>query len=230
MTAASPGVITNFVDDLYYRSHDAYLAALAEAMRVEFEAIHAAGLILQLDCPDLGSGRHNRFKDLSEAEFLKLAAANLEALDTATVNIPSEAMRLHICWGNYEGPHTRDIELGAIFGLLAKARPQAISFEAANPRHEWEWEALAGLDITDDTVLIPGVVDSTTNFVEHERLVAQRILNFARVVGRERVIAGADCGFATFAGRDPQVAPSIVWAKFRSLAAGARLASEALWP
>ncbi len=229
LNAASPGVLTKFVPDGFYRDEDRYVADLAEAMSEEYEAIHQAGLVLQIDCPDLGSARHNQYQDLSEAAFLKIAERNVEALNHATRNIPAEAMRMHVCWGNYEGPHTHDIALAAILPVCMKARPQALLFEGANPRHEHEWEDLAGAQIPDDKILVPGVIDSTTNFVEHPRLIAQRIQNHARVVGRERVIAGTDCGFATFAGPNPQVAPSIVWAKLRALAEGAAIASDALW-
>ncbi|HUC12729.1 MAG TPA: cobalamin-independent methionine synthase II family protein [Stellaceae bacterium] len=229
MNAASPGVLTKFVPDRYYKNEDAYVEALAEALKHEYEAIHHAGLILQIDAPDLGSARHNQYQHLSDDEFLRIADRNIAALNHATANIPPDAMRMHLCWGNYEGPHTHDIPLAKILDVAVKARPAGLSFEAANPRHAHEWEDLRGAKIPDDKVLIPGVIDSTTNFVEHPRLVAQRIANFANVVGRERVIAGADCGFATFAFVDNAVAPSVVWAKLGALAEGARIASERLW-
>jgi 5-methyltetrahydropteroyltriglutamate--homocysteine methyltransferase len=226
---ASPGVLVRFVRNAYYKTEDDYLEALGTAMQVEYEAIHKAGFVLQLDCPDLGSSRNNIYKDLSEAEFLKIAHRHVEVLNHATRNIPGDAMRLHLCWGNYEGPHTHDIELAKIAPVAFASRAQAISFEGANPRHEHEWEDFVGVKIPDDRIMIPGVLDSTTNFVEHPKLVAQRILNWANVVGRERVIAGADCGFATFAARPATVAPSIVWAKFKSMAEGAAIASKRLW-
>jgi 5-methyltetrahydropteroyltriglutamate--homocysteine methyltransferase len=226
---ASPGVLVRFVQNKYYKSEDEYLEALGNAMQVEYEAIYKAGLVLQLDCPDLGSSRNNIYKDLTESEFLKIAERHVEVLNHATRNIPGDAMRLHLCWGNYEGPHTHDIELSKIAPVAFKSRAQAISFEAANPRHEHEWEDFLDAKIPDDRIVIPGVLDSTTNFVEHPKLVAQRILNWANVVGRERVIAGADCGFATFAARPPTVAPSVVWAKFRSMADGAAIATKLLW-
>jgi 5-methyltetrahydropteroyltriglutamate--homocysteine methyltransferase len=229
MNAASPGVLTKFVPDLYYRDEDAYVAALADALSVEYEAIVAAGFILQIDAPDFGSARHNQYRHLSEPEFLKIASRNLEAINHASRNIAPERMRLHICWGNYEGPHTHDISLKAIMPTLLRGRPQAILFEAANPRHAHEWEELKALRIPDDKVLVPGLIDSTTNFVEHPRLVAQRVCNFADIVGRERVLAGTDCGFATFAGADNPVAPSVVYAKLAALAAGAEIASRQLW-
>jgi 5-methyltetrahydropteroyltriglutamate--homocysteine methyltransferase len=229
MNAASPGVLTKFVPDRYYNNEDAYVAALAEALREEYEAIHNAGFILQIDAPDLGSARHNQYQHLSDAEFLRIAERNIEALNHATANIPAEAMRMHLCWGNYEGPHTHDIPLAKILGVALRARPAGLSFEAANPRHAHEWEDLRDAKIPDDKVLIPGVIDSTTNFVEHPRLIAQRLVNFANVVGRERVIAGADCGFATFAFVDNAVAPSVVWAKLAALAEGAKMAGDRLW-
>ncbi len=229
MNAASPGVLTKFVPDRYYQNEDAYVAALADALKEEYEAIVAAGFILQIDAPDLGSARHNQYQHLSDAEFLRIAERNVAALNHATANIPPERMRLHICWGNYEGPHTHDIPLATMFDTCMRARPQALLFEAANPRHAHEWEDLQGRRIPDDKILMPGCIDSTTNFVEHPRLVAQRICRFADIVGRERVVAGADCGFATFAAQQNPVAPSIVWAKLAALAEGARIASDRLW-
>ncbi len=229
MNAASPGVLTKFVPDRHYQNEDAYVEALADALKEEYEAIHNAGFILQIDAPDLGSARHNQYQHLSDDEFLRIAGRNIAALNHATANIPPDAMRMHLCWGNYEGPHTHDIPLAKILGVAMQARPSGLSFEAANPRHAHEWEDLRDAKIPDDKVLIPGVIDSTTNFVEHPRLVAQRIANFADTVGRERVIAGADCGFATFAFVDNAVTPSVVWAKFSALTEGARIASDRLW-
>ncbi len=229
MNAASPGVLTKFVPDRFYNNEDAYVEALAEALKEEYEAIHQAGFILQIDAPDLGSARHNQYQHLSDDEFLKIAERNIAAVNHATRNIPREAMRLHICWGNYEGPHTHDIPLAKVFDVAIKARPQAILFEAANPRHAHEWEELREKKIPDDLILMPGCIDSTTNFVEHPKLVAQRIENYARLVGRERVVAGTDCGFATFAAQQNMVVPSIAWAKLAALAEGARIASDRLW-
>ena len=229
VNAASPGVLTKFVPDRYYNNEDAYVAALAEALKEEYEAIYRAGLILQIDAPDLGSARHNQYQHLSEAEFLRIAERNVAALNHATASIPPEAMRLHICWGNYEGPHTHDIPLAKVFDLCMRARPQALLFEAANPRHAHEWEDLKSAKIPDDKIMMPGCIDSTTNFVEHPRLVAQRICNVANIVGRERVVAGTDCGFATFAAQQNAVVPSIAWAKLAALAEGARIASDRLW-
>jgi 5-methyltetrahydropteroyltriglutamate--homocysteine methyltransferase len=229
MNAASPGVLTKFVPDRYYQDEDAYVEALANALKEEYEAITKAGFILQIDAPDLGSARHNQYQHFSDDEFLRIAERNIAALNQATANIPPEAMRMHLCWGNYEGPHTHDIPLAKIFDVCMRARPAGLSFEAANPRHAHEWEDLRTAKIPDDKILIPGVIDSTTNFVEHPRLVAQRISHYADIVGRERVIAGADCGFATFAFVNNAVAPSVVWAKLSALAEGARIASSRLW-
>jgi 5-methyltetrahydropteroyltriglutamate--homocysteine methyltransferase len=228
MTAPSPGILTRFVVDSYYRDEDAYLQALAEVMKTEYEAIIAAGFLLQLDCPDLGSARHNQHRDKTDEEFLRIAERNVAALNAAVATLPADRMRLHICWGNYEGPHTHDIPLARIIDICFKARPMGFSFEAANPRHAHEWEDLGEIRIPGDKVLIPGVIDSTTNFVEHPRLVAQRICRYADIVGRERVLAGADCGFGTAASATPMVAPSVVWAKFQSLAEGAEIATRRL--
>ena len=229
MTAASPGVIAHFLINRYFPSREAYLARLADVMKEEYEAIHQAGFLLQVDCPDLAMGRHLRFPDLSNREFLKIAESNIEVLNHALADIPPDSVRMHLCWGNYEGPHHRDIPLEEIIGVVLKARPQAISFEGANPRHEHEWEVFQNVKIPDDKIIIPGVVDSTTNYIEHPRLVAQRIVRYAELVGKENVIAGSDCGFGTFARSNYTVEPEIVWAKFRAMAEGARLASEQLW-
>ena len=229
MTAASPGVIAHFLKNEHYPSREAYLARLVDVMKEEYDAIHRAGFILQVDCPDLAMGRHLAFPDLSNAEFLKIAAANVEALNHALRDIPPDRMRLHLCWGNYEGPHHRDIPLKEILPIALKSRPQALSFEGANPRHEHEWVVFREVRLPDDKVIIPGVLDSTTNFIEHPELVAQRIVRYAEVVGRERVIAGTDCGFATFARSVSNVEPEITWAKFKAMAEGARLASAQLW-
>src|SRR5712692_5190299 len=229
MTAASPGVIAHFLPNRHYPSREAYLARLVDVMKEEYDAIHRAGFILQVDCPDLAMGRHLAFSDLSNAEFLKIAEANVEALNHALRDIPPDRMRLHLCWGNYEGPHHRDIPLREIIHVALKARPQALSFEGANPRHEHEWVVCRERRLPEDKVIIPGVLDTTTNFIEHPDLVAQRLVRYAEVVGRERVIAGTDCGFATFARSNPQVEPEIAWAKLKAMAEGARLASARLW-
>jgi 5-methyltetrahydropteroyltriglutamate--homocysteine methyltransferase len=229
MNAASPGVLTKFVPDRYYQDEDAYVDALANALNEEYEAIVKAGFVLQIDAPDLGSARHNQYQHLSDDEFLRIAERNITALNAATADIRPEAMRMHLCWGNYEGPHTSDIPLAKIFPICMRARPAGLSFEAANPRHAHEWEDLRDAKIPDDKILIPGVIDSTTNFVEHPRLIAQRIRHYADIVGRERVIAGADCGFSTFAFVNNPVAPSVVWAKLSALAEGAQIATSRLW-
>ena len=228
LNAAAPGVIALFQPNDYYPDHANYLEALAEAMRVEYEAIVEAGWLLQLDSPDLGLGRHTLFKDKSDAEYLKLANLHVEALNHALRNIPAARMRLHVCWGNYEGPHHRDAPMELVLPVALRAKPQALLFESANPRHAHEWEAFQQAQIPDDKILAPGVIDSTTNFIEHPRLVAERILRFADIVGRERVIAGTDCGFSTFAGFGV-VDEDIVYAKLAALAEGAGLASERLW-
>jgi 5-methyltetrahydropteroyltriglutamate--homocysteine methyltransferase len=230
MTAPSPGILTRFIINLHYPTEDAYLAALAEAMKTEYRAIIEAGFLLQIDAPDLASARNNQYRHLSDEEFCgKIAERNVAVLNAATAALPADRMRLHICWGNYEGPHTHDLPLMKIIGIAFKARPQAISIEAANPRHDHEWEDLKTVEIPGDKSLIPGVIDSTTNFVEHPRLVAQRIGRYAQVIDRERLIAGVDCGFGTAVLREPKVTDSIVWAKLRALSDGAAIASKQLW-
>lgn len=228
MNAASPGVIALFQPNEHYSSHDEYLEAIAEAMRVEYEAIADAGFLLQLDSPDLGLGRHTLFKHRSDDEYQALAERHVEVLNRATRNIAPEMMRMHICWGNYEGPHTCDAPLEQVLPIALKARPQALLFESANPRHAHEWQVVSDADIPEDKILVPGVIDSTTNYVEHPRLVAERILRFADIVGRDRVIAGTDCGFSTFAGFGA-VDPDIVFEKFAALSEGAAMASDTLW-
>ncbi len=228
LPAASPGVIAMNLDNHYYPTHEAYIYAVADAMRQEYEAITGAGFLLQLDCPDLAMGRHRHFKDQSTEEFRRHSTLSIEALNHAVAGIPPSQLRLHVCWGNYEGPHTRDIELHDILDIVLQANVEAISIEAANPRHEHEWHLFRGFDFPEDKILIPGVIDSTTNFVEHPELVAERIVRIAQLIGRERVVAGTDCGFSTAAGWG-NVAPDIVWAKLASLVEGARLASLELW-
>ncbi|HUO64987.1 MAG TPA: cobalamin-independent methionine synthase II family protein [Terriglobales bacterium] len=228
MTAASPGVIAHFLPNQHYPSREAYLDRLVDVMKDEYDAIYRAGFVLQIDCPDLAMGRHLAFPDLSNAEFVKVAEGNIEALNHALRDIPADRVRLHLCWGNYQGPHHRDIPLRDIIRAVLKARPQGLSFEGANARHEHEWIVFREVRLPDDKVILPGVLDSTTNFIEHPELVAQRLVRYAEVVGRERVIAGSDCGFATF-GRSNLVEPEIAWAKLRSMAEGARLASAQLW-
>lgn len=225
MNAASPGVIALFQPSDHHASLDAYLADLAEGMRAEYEAIVAAGLILQIDAPDLGLGRHMMYRDLDEAGFLHRAALHVEVLNHALRNVPRDRVRMHVCWGNYEGPHTRDIALRTVLPEVLKAKPGALLFEASNPRHAHEWTVWRETRIPDDLVLIPGCLDSTTNFVEHPELVAQRIGTFVGAVGADRVIAGTDCGFSTFAGFGA-VDPDIAWAKLASLVEGAAIASR----
>lgn len=230
MNAASPGVIALFQPNEYYANDDEYLEALAEAMRVEYEGIVNAGYQLQLDSPDLGLGRHMMFKDTEDDEYMTRIARHVEVLNHATRNIAPEQMRMHICWGNYEGPHVCDVGLEVILPTVLKARPAALLFETANPRHGHEWQVIrdhADL-ISEEKILVPGVIDSTSNFVEHPELVAERIERFASIVGRERVIAGTDCGFSTFAGFG-SVQTDVVWAKLKTLADGAELASSRLW-
>jgi len=228
MNAASPGVITVFQDNQYYPSDEAYLQALADVMKEEYEAIVEAGFILQIDCPDLAMGRHTTFRELSDGEFLAHAGLQIEALNSALENIAADRVRMHICWGNYEGPHHRDIPLAAILDEVMKAKPMGLLIESSNPRHAHEWNVFAERKLPDDKVLIPGVIDSVTNYIEHPELVAQRICQFADVVGRERVIAGADCGFATFAGMGA-VDAKIAIEKFKALVEGAEIASRRLW-
>jgi 5-methyltetrahydropteroyltriglutamate--homocysteine methyltransferase len=228
MNAASPGVVSSFQPNRYYPSHEAYIEALVAVLQPEYEAITNAGLLLQIDCPDVAMSRHTGFQDLSEAEFLKRAAFDIEALNQALANVPANQVRIHICWGNYEGPHDHDIALEKILPIVLRAKAQAISFEAANPRHEHEWMVWRDAKLPDDKVLIPGVLDSSSNYVEHPELVAQRIERFAGFVGRERVIAGTDCGFGTFAAY-AKVDPAIAFKKLRALAEGAAIASKRLW-
>jgi 5-methyltetrahydropteroyltriglutamate--homocysteine methyltransferase len=228
LTAASPGVVSLFFRNDYYPTHEAYLQAIAEAMKPEYEAVAKAGFVLQVDCPDLAMGRHIQYASLSVEEFRKKARVHIEALDHALANVPPEQARMHLCWGNYEGPHHYDVPLADILDLVLAARPSAISFEAANPRHAHEWRVFERIKLPPGKVIIPGVLDSTTNFIEHPELVAERIGRYARLVGRENVIAGTDCGFGTWVGQ-AAVDPDVVWAKLASMAAGARLASREFW-
>ena len=228
MTAASPGVIANFLPNEYYPTEEAYLYGLAEVMKDEYNAIVNAGLILQIDCPDLAMTRVSQFSHLSVDEFKKVVELHVEVINYALADIDPERMRLHLCWGNTEGPHHHDVPLKEIVDLVLKARPVGLSFEGANPRHAHEWKVWQDVRLPEGKVLIPGVLDTTTNFIEHPELVAQRILNYANQVGRENVIAGSDCGFGTSAwGR--KVETNIVWAKLASMVEGARLASQELW-
>jgi len=228
VSAASPGVISLFFRDDHYGSHEAYLFAIADAMRHEYETVARAGFVLQLDCPDLAMGRHIQFAALGLDEFRKMARLHLAALDHAVAGIPPEQLRMHLCWGNYEGPHHYDVPLADLLDLVFAARPQAVSFEAANPRHAHEWKVFERVKVPPGKIIIPGVLDSTTNFIEHPDLVAERITRYAGLVGRENVIAGTDCGFGTWVGQ-AAVDPDIAWAKLASLAEGARRASRELW-
>jgi len=227
MNAASPGVISLFLQNAYYKNRESYLAALADAMREEYETIVAAGLDLQLDCPDLALSRHMLFNELSDSEFVKVAASHVDALNHALENISEEKVRIHICWGNYEGPHCCDIGMDKVFSTLMSAKAKYLLFETSNPRHAHEWTVFRDRksEIPDNKVLVPGVVDTTTNFIEHPELVAQRINRFADIVGPDRVIAGSDCGFGTFAGFG-SVDPDIAYAKLKSLSEGAAIASK----
>lgn len=229
MPAASPGVVSTFQPNRHYPTHAAYIGAVADAMQEEYEAIANAGIVVQLDSPDLAMARHTGFQDLTEAEFLKQAEEQIEALNHALANVPASSARLHLCWGNYEGPHHFDIPLQKILPIVLKGKPQAISFEAANPRHAHEWAVWRDIKLPDDKVLIPGVIDTCTNYVEHPELVSQRICQYADIVGRERVLAGTDCGFATFVGHTGRVDPEIAFQKLASLVEGAKLASARLW-
>jgi 5-methyltetrahydropteroyltriglutamate--homocysteine methyltransferase len=228
MNAASPGVVSAFQPNRFYPTHAAYVEAIAEAMQPEYEAIVNAGLVLQLDCPDLAMARHTGFQDLTETEFLKRAEHQVEVMNNALRNVPARSLRMHVCWGNYEGPHDHDIPLEKVIGIVLKAKPAAIQFEASNPRHAHEWIVWKNTRIPEDKVLIPGVVTSTSNYVEHPELVAQRICQFADIVGRERVLAGTDCGFGTFAGVG-KMDPEISFKKLEALVQGAALASTRLW-
>jgi 5-methyltetrahydropteroyltriglutamate--homocysteine methyltransferase len=228
MNAASPGVIALFQPNDFYPTQDAYLEALADALAVEYEAIVGAGIILQIDAPDLAMGRHTMYRDRSLEEFESLAARHIEVLNHALRNVPADRVRMHVCWGNYEGPHHHDIPLERLLPVVIKAKPQGLLFEAANPRHAHEWQVFRKIRIPDDKIMIPGLLATTTNYIEHPELVAERIERFAQVVGRERVVAGTDCGFGTFAGFGP-VEPDIAYLKLRSLVEGAQIASDRLW-
>ena len=227
LNAASPGLITAFQPNAYYPSHEAYLADLVDAMRPEYTAIAASGVQLQLDCPDLAMARHTGYQDLTEEQFLKIAAANVEALNAATADIPPEKLRMHVCWGNYEGPHDHDIPLERVLGIILRARPATILFEAANARHEHEWAVWAQAKIPEDKVLAPGLIDTRSNCLEHPELIAQRLERFIAIVGVERVIASTDCGFGTFAGYG-RIDPAVTWKKLAALRAGADIAAARL--
>jgi 5-methyltetrahydropteroyltriglutamate--homocysteine methyltransferase len=230
INTASPGTIALFQPNDYYRTQDEYLEAVAEGMRAEYEGLTQAGLLIQIDAPDMAMGRHTMYRDRTEDDFVGLAARHIEVLNHALRNVPGDRVRMHVCWGNYEGPHTHDVPMEKLLPVVMKAKPQAILFEAANPRHAHEWKVFQDLRsrIPEDKLLVPGVLSTTTNYVEHPELVAERLQRFADIVGRERVLAGTDCGFGTFAGFGP-VDPDIVWLKLRSLVDGAAIASKRLW-
>ena len=228
LSAASPGVISLFFHNGHYPTEESYLYAIAEAMRPEYESVAEAGFVLQIDCPDLAMGRHIQYAALNVTEFRDKARLHIEALNYALANIPADRLRLHLCWGNYEGPHHCDIPLREIIETVFLAKPSGLSFEAANPRHAHEWTVFEEVRLPEGKVLIPGVIESKTNFIEHPELIAQRIGRYAHLVGRENVIAGSDCGYGTWVGQ-AAVDPGVVWAKLASLAEGARLASREFW-
>ncbi len=228
MSAASPGVIGLFFRNDHYRGEEEYLFAIAEAMRHEYETVAKSGVVLQIDCPDLAMGRHIQYANLSLEDFRKKARLHVEALNHALANIAPEQLRMHVCWGNYEGPHHCDVPLEHIIDIVLTARPSAISFEAANPRHAHEWKVFETVKLPEGKVLIPGVIESKTNFIEHPELVAQRIGRYAKLAGRENVIAGSDCGYGTWVGQ-AAVDADVVWAKLAAMAEGARIASKEFW-
>jgi 5-methyltetrahydropteroyltriglutamate--homocysteine methyltransferase len=228
MSAASPGVVSLFFKNEHYPTEEAYIFAIADAMRHEYETVAKAGIVLQLDCPDLGMGRHIQHADLSLPEWRKKAELHVEALNQAVANIPAEQLRMHLCWGNYEGPHHCDVALADVIDIVFKAKPSAISLEAANPRHAHEWVLFERVKLPEGKMLIPGVIESKSNFIEHPELVAQRLGRYAKLVGRENVMAGSDCGFGTWVGQ-AAVDPDVVWAKMAAMAEGARIASREFW-
>ncbi|MFO1216829.1 MAG: cobalamin-independent methionine synthase II family protein [Burkholderiaceae bacterium] len=228
LTAASPGVVSLFFKNDHYKTEEDYLYAIAEAMRAEYETITNAGFVLQIDCPDLGMGRHIQHADLSLPDWRKKAQLHVEVLNHALRNIAVEQLRMHLCWGNYEGPHHCDVPLADVIDIVFQARPMAIALEAANPRHAHEWQLFEAVKLPAGKVLIPGVIESKSNFIEHPELIAQRIGRYANLVGRENVMAGSDCGFGTWVGQ-AAVDPDVVWAKMAAMAKGARIASERFW-
>jgi 5-methyltetrahydropteroyltriglutamate--homocysteine methyltransferase len=228
LTAASPGVISLFFRNEHYPTEEAYIFAIAEAMRNEYETIASSGVVLQIDCPDLGMGRHIQYASLSLPDWRKKAELHVEALNHAVANIPADRLRMHLCWGNYEGPHHCDVALADVIDIVFKAKPSAIALEAANPRHAHEWTVFEKVKLPPGKILIPGVIESKSNFIEHPELIAQRIGRYARLVGRENVMAGSDCGFGTWVGQ-AAVDPDVVWAKMAAMAEGARIASREFW-
>ena len=228
MSAASPGVVSLFFRNDHYKDFETYIYAIADAMRDEYETVAKAGFVLQFDCPDLGMGRHIQYADLDLKEFRKRITLHIEALNHAVQNIPAEQLRMHLCWGNYEGPHHRDVPLADIIDIVFTAKPNAISLEGANPRHNHEWAVFESVKLPAGKVLIPGVIESKSNFIEHPELIAQRIGRYAKLVGRENVIAGSDCGYGTWVGQ-AAVDPDVVFAKLQAMADGARIASKQFW-
>jgi len=228
LNAASPGTIALFQPNDFYKTQDEYLEAVAEAMRAEYEAVAGSGLMLQIDAPDLGMGRHTMYKHRTVEDYLVLAAQHVEVLNHALRNVDADKVRMHMCWGNYEGPHHHDVPMRQMLPVILKAKPNSLLFEAANPRHAHEWKVWEEIRSPEEKVLIPGVITSTTNYVDHPELIAERLVRFANIVGRERVIAGSDCGFSTFAGFGP-VDPDVVYMKLEAMAQGAQIASKALW-
>ena len=228
LNAVSPGTIAVFQPNEYYPSHEAYMEALSEVMKIEYETIAASGLLVQIDCPDLAMGRHSRFASLSDEEFIRYAHVQVDALNHALENVPADRVRLHMCWGNYEGPHNYDLTLKQLLPVLLRVKPQALLFEGANPRHEWEWKIWQSINVPKDKILVPGVIATSYNYVEHPETIAERIMHYVDAVGPERVIAGTDCGFGTFAGFGP-IHPTICWMKLRSLREGADLASKRIF-
>jgi 5-methyltetrahydropteroyltriglutamate--homocysteine methyltransferase len=228
MSAASPGVVSLFFRDDYYKDFESYIFAIADAMRAEYETVARAGFVLQIDCPDLAMGRHIQYADLDLASFRKRAQLHIEALNHAVANIPTEQLRMHLCWGNYEGPHHYDVPLADIIDIVFSAKPCAVSLEAANPRHAHEWSVFERVKMPEGKVLIPGVIESKSNFIEHPELIADRIGHYAKFVGRENVIAGSDCGYGTWVGQ-AAVDPDVVFAKLAAMAEGARIASKQFW-
>jgi 5-methyltetrahydropteroyltriglutamate--homocysteine methyltransferase len=227
-SAASPGVVSLFFGNEFYATDEEYLFAIAEAMRYEYESIAAAGAVVQLDCPDLAMGRHSAYADLDLPAFRRRLVLNIEALNHAVRNVPADRLRMHVCWGNYPGPHHRDVDLADIIDLVWTAKPQTVLFEAANPRHAHEWTLFEGTTVPDDKVLCPGVIEPQSNYIEHPQLVAQRIERYAHLVGRDRVMAGVDCGFSVHVGTQG-IDPDVTWGKLRALSEGAAIASERLW-
>jgi 5-methyltetrahydropteroyltriglutamate--homocysteine methyltransferase len=228
-SAASPGVVSLFFANQFYASDEDYLEAIADAMRTEYEAIAAAGVTVQLDCPDLAMGRHSAYAGMDGKQFRERVALNIDALNHAVRNIPAEGLRMHLCWGNYPGPHHHDVDLAEIIELVWRAKPRTVLFEAANPRHAHEWRLFETVPVPDDKILCPGVIEPQSNYIEHPELVAQRIERYANVVGRDRVMAGVDCGFSVHVGMQG-IDPDVAWAKLGALAQGAELATSRLWP